>query len=89
MTWRDVAPTGLVLLLLRGAALLLGPSRIGRLIVTVSLPRFREHRLRATLTVVGIALGVGVLVAVTLLNELIVQSFRSRSTTSRGGPTSK
>src|SRR5688572_10216881 len=62
-------------LIVRGidaAARLLGPFRLGRLLQTVSLPRMREHRLRTTLTVLGIALGVAVVVSVLLVSRSIV-----------------
>jgi hypothetical protein len=38
----------------------------------VSLPRVREHRLRASLTILGIELGVSVLVAVVLVSRSII-----------------
>jgi putative ABC transport system permease protein len=62
-------------LILRGTyatAALLGPFRLGRLLQTVSLPRMREHRLRTTLTVFGIALGVAIVVAVLLVSRSVV-----------------
>jgi putative ABC transport system permease protein len=68
-------PGEAILALLRLAALLLAPTRAGRLLRTVSVPRFREHRLRTTLTVLGIALGIAVLVAVLLVNGSIARSF--------------
>jgi putative ABC transport system permease protein len=64
-----------ILLLLSAAAALLAPWGTGRLLRTVSLPRFREHRLRTSLTVLGVALGVGVLVSVQLVDRSIVKSF--------------
>jgi putative ABC transport system permease protein len=51
----------------------LASFRLGRLLLLVSLPRLREHRLRSSLTVLGIALGVAILVAVVLVNESIVR----------------
>jgi putative ABC transport system permease protein len=45
------------------------------LIRPISLRRIREHRLRAAMTAVGIALGVAVLVAVVTVNRGIVGSF--------------
>lgn len=54
------------------AALALSPFRIGRLLRTVSLPRMTEYRMRTCLTVLGVALGVGVLVAVVTVNHSIV-----------------
>jgi putative ABC transport system permease protein len=63
-----------IVLLIRLAALALGPTRLGRLLSSVSIPRYREHRLRTSLTVLGVALGVSVLVAVVLVNRSIVNS---------------
>lgn len=54
------------------AAALLRPLPIGRLLAQVSLPRMREHRLRTTLTALGIALGVAVVVSVVLVSRSIV-----------------
>jgi hypothetical protein len=48
--------------------------RVGRLLVTVSIPRFREHRLRTGVTISGIALGIATLVAVALVNRSILDS---------------
>ena len=59
------------------AALLLQPFRIGRLLRTVSIPRFHEHRLRTSLTVIGIGLGVAVLIGVVLISRSILGSFES------------
>ena len=55
------------------AAWLLGPWRLGRLLQAVSLPRLREHRLRTTLSVFGVALGVAMLVAVIIVNGSVVR----------------
>ncbi len=63
-----------VLAALRAAALLIAPFRIGRLFTMVSIPRFREHRVRTSLTVLGIALGIAVLVAVAVVNRSIIRS---------------
>jgi putative ABC transport system permease protein len=54
------------------AAWALAPLRSGRLLRAVCMPRMREHRLRTTLTVLGVALGVAVLVAVVTANHSIV-----------------
>jgi putative ABC transport system permease protein len=62
-----------VILLIRGAAWLLGGFRLGRLLHAVSVPRMRDHRLRTTLTVFGIALGVAMLVAVVIVNDSVVR----------------
>lgn len=62
------------LTLVQVAALLLAPWRIGRLLRTVSIPRLREHRLRTSLTIVGIALGIAVLIAVATVNQSILES---------------
>lgn len=67
--------TGALLSLIHLAALALSPWRIGRLLRTVSLPRFYEHRLRTALTVLGIALGVAMLISVVLVNRSILRSF--------------
>jgi putative ABC transport system permease protein len=53
-------------------AFLLAPFRIGRLLRVVSLPRFHEHRLRTTVTIFGVTIGVAVLVAVVLVNRSIL-----------------
>ncbi|HKU40183.1 MAG TPA: FtsX-like permease family protein [Polyangiales bacterium] len=62
-----------VLALVIATSWLLTPFRLGRLLRVVSLPRLREHRLRASLTVFGIALGVAMLVAVILVNDSVVR----------------
>ena len=67
--------SGALLSLVHLAAIALSPWRIGRLLQTVSLPRFREHRLRTALTVLGISLGVAMLIAVVLVNRSILRSF--------------
>lgn len=46
------------------------------LLRTVSLRRFAEHRLRTAMTVLGVALGVAVLVAVVATNKSILASLR-------------
>ena len=66
------AAGALVIASLHAAALLLAPFPIGRLLQTVSIPRMREHTMRTTLTALGIALGVGVLVSVVLVSRSIV-----------------
>lgn len=58
----------LVLALVSLAAWTLGPWRMGRLLQAVSLPRLREHRLRTALSVLGVALGVAMLIAVIIVN---------------------
>lgn len=72
-----VALSSAILALVYVAAFLLRPFRIGRLLTTVSIPRFHEHRLRTTLTILGIALGVAVLIAVVLINRSIMASFEA------------
>lgn len=67
----SVASLGLMLLEL--AALLLAPFRIGRLLRSVSLPRMREHRVRTTLTLIGAALGVSVLVSVVIVGRSVAR----------------
>jgi putative ABC transport system permease protein len=62
-----------VLLLIRAAAWLFEPFRLGRLLRAVSVPRMQSHRLRTTLTVLGIALGVAVLIAVLIVNSSVVR----------------
>jgi putative ABC transport system permease protein len=64
---------GAVLGLVMLAAWLLGPWRMGRLLQAVSLPRLREHRLRTSLSVLGVALGVAMLVAVVIVNGSVVR----------------
>lgn len=54
-------------------AWLLAPFRLGRLLQVVSLPRLRELRLRVSLTVFGVAAGVAMLVAVTIVNGSVVR----------------
>jgi putative ABC transport system permease protein len=66
------AATGLVLLLLRAAAVLLSPLPLGRLLRTVSIPRMEEHRVRTALTVFGVALGVAVLAGVAIVNRNVL-----------------
>lgn len=58
--------------LLRASAWLLGPLRIGRLLRTVSIPRLQEHRARSSLTILGVALGVAVLVAVSIVSDSVM-----------------
>jgi putative ABC transport system permease protein len=67
----------LVLGLVAALAWLLGAFRIGRLLQVVSLPRLRELRLRASLTVFGIALGVAMLVAVLVVNDSVLRGVTS------------
>jgi len=67
----------LLLVLVRAAALVLSPFRLGRLLRTVSIPRLREHRVRTSLTILGIALGIAVLVAVAVVNRSILKSVSS------------
>jgi putative ABC transport system permease protein len=62
-----------VLLLIYLAAWLLAPFRLGRLLRRVSVPRMQDHKLRTTLTVLGIGLGVAVLVAVVIVNDSVVR----------------
>lgn len=62
-----------VLALVALAAWLLAPWRLGRLLQAVSLPRLREHRLRTSLSVFGVALGVAMLVAVIIVNGSVVR----------------
>lgn len=64
-------PFTLILGLLQGAALLLAPFKLGRLLRTVSIPRLQEHPMRTALTVFGIALGVAAVIAVVLVNRSI------------------
>jgi len=62
-----------VLALVQLAALALSPFRIGRLLRSVSVPRLAEHKLRTTLTVLGVALGVAMLVAVVIVNDSLMR----------------
>jgi putative ABC transport system permease protein len=66
------AATGLVLLLLRAAAVLFTPLPLGRLLRTISIPRMEEHRVRTALTVFGVALGVAVLASVSIVNRNVL-----------------
>ena len=66
-----------VLLLIRGVAVLLGTTRLGRVIRAVSIPRLQAHRLRTTLTISGISLGVAVLVAVVIVNGSVERGVAS------------
>lgn len=63
-----------VLALVSGVALLVAPTRLGGLLRTITIPRLREHRFRTSLTVMGIALGIAVLIAVALVNRSILGS---------------
>ncbi|MET0387184.1 MAG: FtsX-like permease family protein [Polyangiales bacterium] len=67
------ATAGAVLVLIKLAAWLLRPFRIGRLLRAVSIPRLQEHRLRTTLTALGVALGVAMLVAVVIVNDSVMR----------------
>jgi putative ABC transport system permease protein len=67
-------PANLLLGAVSLMALAFSPFGLGRLLQTVSLPRMREHRLRTSFTVLGVALGVAVLVAVVLVSRSIVSS---------------
>ena len=42
----------------------------------VTFPHVRQHRLRTALTVLGIALGVAVIVAISMVNRTLVTSFQ-------------
>jgi putative ABC transport system permease protein len=55
-------------------ALMFSPFGLGRLLSTVSIPRMREHPLRTSFTVLGVALGVAVLVSVIMVSRAIVTS---------------
>jgi putative ABC transport system permease protein len=67
------AAASCVLLLIRAAARLLSTTRIGRLLSAVSIPRMQDHRLRTSLTVLGVGLGVAVLVAVGIVNDSVLR----------------
>jgi putative ABC transport system permease protein len=67
-------PSIAVFVLVRLAAWLFAPFRLGRLLRTVCIPRLQEHPVRTTLTVFGIALGVAVVVAVGLVNRSIADT---------------
>jgi len=56
------------------AAVLLSPWRLGRLVRAINVPRMREHGLRTSLTVMGVALGVAVLLAVGVVSGSILRS---------------
>ncbi|MEY4577040.1 MAG: hypothetical protein RL701_1743, partial [Pseudomonadota bacterium] len=63
----------MVLGLLSVAGWLMSPLRIGRLLQTVSIPRLKEHRARSSLTILGVALGVAVLVAVSIVSNSVMR----------------
>ncbi|MDB4973553.1 MAG: transporter permease protein [Myxococcaceae bacterium] len=67
-------PSTLLLGVVSAMALAFSPWKLGRMLQTVSLPRMREHRLRTSFTVLGVALGVAVLVAVIMVSRSIVSS---------------
>jgi putative ABC transport system permease protein len=67
-------PAGVLLGSVRAMALLFAPFRLGRLLSTVSIPRMREHPLRTSFTVLGVALGVAVLVSVIMVSRSIEAS---------------
>src|SRR4051794_3140821 len=62
-----------VALLLMVAAWLLSPFHLGRLLRTVSIPRMREHRARTSLTVLGVAIGVAVLIGVRTVSDSVLR----------------
>lgn len=62
-----------VLLLLRAWAALLAATKTGRILRAVSIPRMQEHKLRTSLTVLGITLGIALLVAVITVNKSIME----------------
>ena len=66
-----------VLGLVHLAALALSPFRIGRVLRAVSLPRLSEHKLRTTLTVLGVALGVAMFLAVVIVNDSLMRGIAS------------
>lgn len=63
---------GVLCSLVYATAFLLSPWRLGRMLRAVSIPRMREHPLRTSLTVMGIALGVAILVAVIVVSRSIL-----------------
>jgi putative ABC transport system permease protein len=62
-----------VLLLVRALAAMLSGLRLGRLLRAVSMPHFEQHRLRTALSVLGVALGVALLVAVITVNHSVLR----------------
>jgi putative ABC transport system permease protein len=68
------AATAVMIVLVQCAALLLSPWRVGSLLRTISIPRLREHALRTGSTIVGIALGIAVVIAILLVNKSILAS---------------
>lgn len=66
-----------VIALVTLAARLCAPFKLGRFLATVSIPHFREHRTRTTLTVLGVSLGVAVLLAVAVVNRSILANVAS------------
>jgi putative ABC transport system permease protein len=77
MTWLLSKAAGslgsIVILFLKAIARLLSGLRLGRLLYSVSVPRMAEHRVRTALTVLGIAVGVALLVAVATVNQSIIR----------------
>ena len=64
-------PASLLLLLIRGGAWMFSPFGLGRMLRTVSVPRMREHPMRTTFTILGVASGVAMLTAVLLVNRSV------------------
>lgn len=65
-------PGTLVIVLLKLASLPWSRSRLGHLLRSFSLPSMSSHRLRTSLTVFGVALGVAVLVGVSVVSDSIL-----------------
>src|SRR3989442_3730728 len=49
---------------------------IAHLVRVVTLPHWSEHRLRSTLTVIGVALGVATVIGIADVSESVLASFR-------------
>jgi ABC-type lipoprotein release transport system permease subunit len=77
--WKRIAalPSLALFVAMLSIAWLFRPFGIGRLVSKVSLPRLREHPTRTSLTLLGVALGVAVLMGVLLVNDSIVRGVRA------------
>jgi putative ABC transport system permease protein len=63
----------LVMWALQAVAFLLSGFRLGRTMRSVSIPRMQAHPVRTSLTVLGVAVGVALLVGIATVNESILR----------------
>ncbi len=77
--WQRItrAMCGIIPALIAGAAFMFFPWPVGRLLRSVSVPRFREQALRTSLTVLGVAFGVAVVTAVMLVGRSVSRSIET------------